>query len=518
MRRSSPLTALTIIAAFAGGAPAADPAGREAAAKALAARIDHHVEAGWKSNEVTPAPVALDATFLRRAYLDLAGKVPTLAEARDFIDDPDPAKRAKLVRRLLASDDYARHTATVWGRQLFPPNANNGFGPVPDPAGVEWLRKQVKEGAGQDTIVRALLAPPRPNDGNDPAARFVAANQGRPETVASAAGRLFLGVRVECAQCHHHPFAEWKREQFWALAAFFSALQQDGDPQRPRPRRPGREITIPETETLVSARFLGGAEPAFEDGADGRDVLAAWVTRRDNPYFARAAANRVWARYFGAGLIDPPDDMNPANPPSHPELLDELARAFADGGFDERLLAEAVLTSKAYQLSSAGADRSREDGRLFARAPVRGLSAEQVYDSLVEVTGKAPRGPRRTGFADPFGARGQFLARFSTPDRPAKAQTPVLQALHVMNGPLVAEATRPDKNRWLRVLAESAAERPERCVEELYLAVLIRPPTDAERERFVKYVREGGPHQDPKRAVADVFWVLLNSSEFVVNH
>jgi hypothetical protein len=210
--------------------------------------------------------------------------------------------------------------------------------------------------------------------------------------------------------------------------------------------------------------------------------------------------------------------MGPENPPSHPELLDELTRAFVAGGFDERFLTEAILASKTYQLSSTATDPGQADPRRFARAAVRGLTAEQVFDSLSEATGVFSSRYRRNFVPDVSTPRGQFLARFTTPNRPTEAQTPVLQALHLMNGPLVAEATQPENNRWLRVLTESAAERPERCVEELYLTVLTRLPQPAERERFVQYIRSGGPHGDSRRAVADVFWVLLNSPEFVLNH
>src|SRR5262249_11954820 len=159
----------------------------------------------------------------------------------------------------------------------------------------------------------------------------------RAETMAAAASRLFLGVKVECAQCHDHPFAKWKKSDFWQFAAFFSAIP-DPLQQRPQPKEPGREITIPNTENVVRARFLDGAQPQFKEGDDGRAGPAAWMVSRDNPWFARAAANRIWARSFGTGLVDPPDDMKPENPPSHPELLDELARAFAEHGFDERFL------------------------------------------------------------------------------------------------------------------------------------------------------------------------------------
>ncbi len=214
--------------------------------------------------------------------------------------------------------------------------------------------------------------------------------------------------------------------------------------------------------------------------------------------------------------MDPFDDVRAENPPSHPGLLDELARAFVDSGFDERFLTEAILSSKVYPLSSVETNPAQREPQRFARAALRGLTAEQVFDSLAEVTGIAVPAGRRNEALE--AARAQFLTRFATPERATESQTSMLQALYLMNGPLIARATSPEGNRFLRVLGESAAEHPERCVEELYLTVLIRPPTPAERARMVRYIREGGPEKNPARAVADVFWVLLNSTEFVVNH
>jgi hypothetical protein len=502
----------------AGSLPANDPA------LTLAGRIDYHIEAVWKKQGVKPAAPADDAAFLRRVWLDLAGRVPPLTAARDFFDDPDPDKRRHVIGALVRSNDYAKHSAILWGRQLF--LSKDDVLLNPEQPGIVWLRQQIKDGVGCDRIVRTLLAPPP--DGSQAAnagQQFVGANQNRAETVAAATGRLFLGVRLECAQCHNHPFAKWKREQFWQLAAFFSALPTANG--QASAKKPGREITIPNSDKLVNAQFLDGAQPQFKEGVRGPEVLADWLVRRDNPWFARAAVNRIWSRCFGTGLVEPADDMRPGNLPSHPELLDELAQAFVTSGFDERFLVEAFLNSKTYQLSSAApgdvapsGDRATTTGlssatpsgstnpRLFTRAAVRGLTAEQVFDSLAEVTGTAGRNSRR----------GEFLQRFTTPDQPTDVQTPVLQALYIMNGPLVAEATKPESNRWLRVLGESAGEQPERCVKEVFLTVLVRMPTDLERERFVSYIRSGGPHRDPKRAVADLFWVLLNSPEFVLNH
>jgi hypothetical protein len=259
---------------------------------------------------------------------------------------------------------------------------------------------------------------------------------------------------------------------------------------------------------------LGAAAPSqIKAGTDPRTALADWMVKADNPYFARAAVNRLWSHFFGVGLVDPPDSMDEENRPSHPELLDELARAFAARRFDVRFLIRAIVASRAYQLSSVSSDPSQADPRVFARMAVRGLTAEQFYDSFIQVTGQSEAGAPAN-----FGARAEFLAKFESQDRPLDAQTSVLQALHLMNGKPMADAISLEKNRSLRTLAEARNRTAAQRVEELYLLVLNREPRAREKARLAKYVESGGPRHDSKKALADILWVLLNSHEFCLNH
>ncbi len=481
--------------------------------RALAAQIDRLTEARWKEAGARPSAAASDAAYQRRVYLDLIGRIPPITEVRDFIDNPATDKREQLVRELVLTEDHAAHLARVWRVTMLPqandPVFGQGFGFTFE----NWLKIRLHERAGYDQIVREIVTVGAAGGrgGNTGAAVFFQANEGKAENLAAATSRLFLGVKLECAQCHDHPFCKLSREQFWQHAAFF--------PNQGQPAATGREITIPGTQKVVKPRFLDGKLPEFKAGTDPRVTLADWMTAADNPFFARNAANRTWEYLFGTGLIDPVDEPSDENPPSHPELLDLLAKEFADHKFDVIYLVRAIAASKAYQRSSKAADGEPGDRRLFARMSVRALSAEQLFDSLVVATGMqgpASVDPRIAGRA--LGTpRFEFLSRFPPQEKRTEAQTSILQALYLMNGRFMSDATTLERSPALKVIAEADTTTARR-IDELYMITLSRKPSDAERERLVAYVDRGGPSGDPKKALADVFWALLNSSEFFLNH
>jgi hypothetical protein len=496
--------------------PARDPAQTDQEVRALAARIDEHINARLRERGVPPAEAADDATFLRRVYLDLSGRIPDLVPARDFLENPAPDKRDRLVRELLTGRRYPLHMANVWGQLFVPPSSD----PMrPRAPGVdEWLRQEFAANAPYDQIVRAMLTG---QPGGRPLGNpffFYQSNEFKPENLAAATSRLFLGVKLECAQCHDHPFAKYSRKQFWELAAFYASVVP-GNPQG----RPGQaEIVIPGLQVRVQARFPDGADPKLQPGDDPRRVLTDWVVARQNPYFARAAVNRVWEYFFGIGLVDPVDEPGPENPPSHPELLTELAAAFAAHDYDFHFLIRALVSTQAYQRSSRAAHEGHKDLRLFARMAVRGMSPEQFFDSLAQATrfevepqGVGPYDPRLP-FLSP--ARAEFLARFPNQDRRTESQTSILQALYLMNGRLMFEATSLEHNRQLRYIADGVSIKTSRKIEQLYLIALSRKPRPDELARLVAYVDKGGAAGDPRKALADVFWALLNSNEFALNH
>ena len=351
---------------------------------------------------------------------------------------------------------------------------------------------------------------------------FYAANDAKPESLAASSARAFLGVRIECAQCHDHPFASWKRDQFWSLAAFFAGVERpkqvDCDIFQAREVPGRRELAISGGSRMVPARFLDGSEPPWRSNSVSRSILADWVVARDNPYFAKAAANRIWSLFFGSGLVDPVDDLSPQNPASHPELLDELAGAFASHNHDFKFLIRVLTSTKAYQASSAGYVPDQEEARLFSKMPVRGMSPEQLYASFVQATG-VKRERDMPFFFGNESPRADFIEAFTGQDgRPLERRTSIRQSLTLMNGRLSVDATDLARGMTLPAVADAYFLDTPGKIEALYLAALTRKPTPEELDRMVAYVDRGGPTLDPKKALADVFWSLLNSSEFILNH
>jgi hypothetical protein len=497
----------------------------------LAERIDQLVAERWEAKKTTPAPQADDAEFLRRIYLDLAGRIPRFSEVRDFLDDKSPDKRQREVEKLLKGPHYVNHFTAVWRTLLVPPNNNQQprfLANQLDP----WLRKRLRDNAPYDQMVRDLLtasvafnrmAPPGPN--NPSPLAFYQANELKAENLAASTSRLFLGVKLECAQCHDHPFGKWSRKQFWEYAAFFSGLAplqpQAGAFSPAKDAADRHEIKIPGTEKTVQARFLDGKEPQWKSETPARNTLADWMTADDNPFLARAAVNRLWGHFFGIGLVDPVDDFNDDNPPSHAELLDELARAFVRNRYDQKFLIRAITSSRAYQLTSTVTDSRQNDPRLFARMALKGMTAEQLFDSLALATGWKEQQlgqPNR----NPFGsAREEFLAKFANhSDKRTEHHTSILQALSLMNGKLVSDLTSLDEDNsvYLVGLLDAPYMDDRQRLETIFMLTLSRPMRPEEEKRLVKYVKDGGPSSDSRKALADVFWVLINSSEFSLNH
>jgi hypothetical protein len=519
-------------------APVARGAEEDKDVRALADRIDQRIAAGW-GPDVKPAPAAAAAEFFRRVHLDLAGRIPSVTEIRDFLEDDRPDKRRIWVDRILAGaaddssyrDAHVNHFANVWRAALLAQTNQQAL--FQQPALEQWLRQRLKGGAGYDQLVRELLTQPTAGNPGLPVAigtpgdaspvAFFQANEFRPENLAGSTARLFLGVSLECAQCHNHPFAEWTREQFWEYAAFFTDVPQPGRPgqaAQPAARLQRGEIKIMGTEKVVKARFLDGSEPQWE-GAGTRPTLVEWMTSSKNPYFARAAVNRMWAYFFGTALVGQSETGRDEGPTAHAQLLDELARAFADHKFDVKFVIRAITTSQTYQRTSAVSHPSHKNARLLARMPLRGLTPEQLFDSLAVAT----EYQEPPGAGDPFIAlrgnpqspRGQFLAKFPGQEERTDYQTSILQALYLMNNEFIAERTSAKSNRTLATLAAQRTSTA-RKVESLYLVVLSRKPRPEESERFVKFVDAGAAAGDAGKALADVFWVLLNSPEFLLNH
>ena len=504
-------------------------------ARGLAASIDGYFGAKWAEARVQPAAPADDAEYLRRVYLDLVGKIPTAAEARDFLDDPALDKRARLVDNLLDSSAYLTRATEIYRTMLLPEAESDAQVRALAPTFEAWLRKRVADDVGYDRIVREVLTVKfgsrgrRGGNAFDPRGEpsplaYYVAKDAKPENLAANAARVFLGVRLECAQCHNHPFARWKREEFWGLAAFFAGVGKPGKDDALGPIRelPNlHELTIPGTNKIIPAAFLGGGKAVdWRSRVGGRELLADWVTAPENPYFARAAVNRVWARFFGVGLIEPFDDMTDAGPESQPELLDALARAFRARNYDLKYLIRAITASRPYALTSAVGRSELAPAHLFAAMPVRTLSPGQLFDSLAQATGtRAGAGAGRESFFDGDSARARFLELFADRDeRPTEGQTSILQALALMNGRIVADATSVATGDTLAAVAEVPYLDTHGRIETLYLAALARRPRPEELTLMSGHVDRGPTEPDRANALADVFWALLNSPEFRFNH
>lgn len=501
-------------------------------ARTMTQRVDTLLAETWKQADVKPAQRVDDATFLRRAYLDLTGVIPTVSEVRQFLDDNRPDKRSRLIDRLIGvasksgKSGNARHAtrlANIW-RDVMLPQINNNL-QLRGRAGFfeQWLRNHFADNTPYDKMVRELLTVKGQVTQSGPGL-FYQSLELKPEELAASTSRIFLGVQIQCAQCHNHPFDHWTQKDFWGYAAFFAQMQ------RPQGRNrfiaqitdTGKgEVTLPDTKTVVPPKFLDEKTDAITPSDTRRQQLAKWMTSKQNPYFARATVNRVWAILFGYGLVNPVDDFGKHNPASHPRILNELAADFANNGYNLRRLFRILANTRAYQLSSEVTTGSTSEAHLFNRMAVKSLTAEQIYDCLDVATCKV-ESPTRSAYR--FGRiydpqKQAFIARFEAPTQSAtEFQAGIPQALTMMNGQFLAASTDVNRSDILVALSDSPFLSDKERVEALFLATLSRKPTAAERKRFIKYVESGGPTKDPRKALSDVMWALLNSTEFILNH
>jgi hypothetical protein len=464
----------------------------------LTAKIDQRIEAGWKKAAVAPVERVGDDLFLRRIRLDLAGRIPTAGETRAFLADSTPDKRVRQVDRLLSAGSFSRHWARVLRADWIPQASDSAAESFES-----WLAGRLESRLPYNQLVRQVVTAAPKTRSDDPhvdgSVGFLAANDFKPEALAASSARQFLGLNLDCAQCHNHPFARWKQDQFWEFAAFFA------DVQSTRRDVPPKIVATPGGKE-VAARFLNGTPSSWRPGDDSRGLLVDWMTATGNPYFARNAVNRLWAYLMGAGLIEPLDDVSGAVAPSHPELLDELADAFVRSDYDVRLILRSILASRAYQLVSRTAATQAPDPHVYCRMAVRPMSAEQLLDSYL----------RAAGLPDaPSLVRREFVGRFHRFDRSAEPESSVLQSLLRMNGELTSEAVGGREGTTLAVAVESPFLSNDERIEHLYLAVLSRRPT-ADELRWMREHVASSPEQS--RGLADVFWVLLNSAEFALNH
>jgi hypothetical protein len=514
------------------------------------AALDPLIETLWREAKVTPAPGADDGAFLRRVSLDLIGRVPTLEETRTFLADPSlPDRRARLVDRLLGSHEFAEHWGDLYADLLFGQERKAAkLEKQFDPQG--WLVKAFQENRGYDQIARDLLTATGDLRENGAVAFVVARARGGggPEAVTGAMARVFLGLQIQCAQCHDHPYDKrWKQEDFYGLVAYFARTK----PRNEKAENPEMTMAAPaeaempamapakkikamktfvlvdvkrgearmrrprsEEDQLVSPRFLG-RDVSPRNGETRREALARAVLASD--LFSKSMVSRTWSQLFGAGLVEPWDDLGGENDDRHPRILVELARDFVASGHDVKRLIRTIVLSTAYARSSTG---SAAGVPVFAQAGVRPMSPEQLFRSLLAVTGAEEASKRR---GDAERAERRLLQAFREyqfvfgDDEMAEANRfdgSVPQSLLLMNGELTNGGTRGEVGGVLaQVLAEQ--REPAARLDQLFLAAYARPPTTQERAPLLEYLRT---QRNARAAWEDVFFALVTSTEAITNH
>lgn len=494
---------------------------------AMTKRVDSLLDEQWQLRDVKPAPPASDAEFLRRTSLDFAGVVPRVSEVRAFLADEDPDKRMKLIDRLLDSGGYANHMATTWRNRILP-NGVDAARAREAMALHRWLRTRFAKNLRYDNLVGSLLLT---NGGDElgPALYFQT-HDVAPEKIAASAAELFLGVKLHCAQCHDHPYADWTQREFWGFAAFFAQVRgPEGMGMRTEYRLTdlhSGEVKLPNSDEVIPPKYPRGDAVTLPAGATRRTQLALWLTSRDNRYFSRAAANWAWEHLFGRSLIASLDNVDEKEPSPNAVLLDELADHFVRSGFDLQVLWRTLANTRAYQLSTRRRGSEPVPAESFARMLPKPLTAEQLYDSVALLAPpRAGDAPATSGpLVDPTDSlnedprRMEFVRRMRPPPgEPTAYRAGTLQALMLMNGSATAGATSPDVSSLLGALEAPFMDDRDR-IDVLFLATLAREPDEYERA----FINEALAHcisiSERRQLFSDTLWALLNSTEFAFNH
>jgi hypothetical protein len=482
--------------------------------------IDDAISAKLKSLQIPPSPLADDATFLRRASLDIIGLIPTSDEARAFLADKDPAKRSKLVEALLARPEYADFWALYWGDHLG--NTKQllyNKGPY---VFTRWLHDAFARNLPYDQFARELLT--SSGDMYQAGATNYYPLMKKELDIAAITSQLFLGVTIECARCHNHPLEKWTQADFSGMAAFFSQVKYKNSGPRNNERTLyvdfKRQFEHPDTKQVYLPKALDGPTLTPGDTVDRRELLADWLCSPKNPFFARALVNRMWRNFMGRGLVEPVDDFRVTNPPTNEPLLDAMAKDFIAHGYDLHHLIKTITASRSYQLSGVPGEFNRDDKMAYSRHYSRRLTAEQMLDSISQATGVDEKftslypGTRAAQLPEPE-IESYFLEVFDRPSRQLvceRKQPPTLnQALHLISGDTIQTKVTDPRG----ALAKMKGRPVDEVVEELYLRTLSRYPGADERQLAAAAVAKAA---DPGRGLEDVFWALLNSKEFLYNH
>ncbi len=488
--------------------------------------IDGHVWRRLAKLGIAPSDPAPETTVLRRLYLDILGRGPTADEVRSYLADERPDRRARRIDDLLADPEYAEHWASKWADLLRPNPYHVGIKATLNYD--QWIRQAFRRNMPYDQFVRELVTAQGSTfrQGNATLYR----NRRSPEELTTQVSQLFLGVRLECAKCHQHPFEVYSQRDFYSFAAYFAKVGRKGTGIS-APISGSEEFIFvadhgevrhPLTGEILPAKPLIGEPPALAEGSDPRAALVDWMTRPDVPYLARTMANRVWADLMGRGLVEPVDDLRGTNPPSNPELLDALAVDFRDHGYDIQHLIRSITSSQVYALGSLPSPTNAADHRNFSRHYRQRLRAEVLYDTLAHITGRGEQFeamPPQARAKELWTVRvdSLFLDAFGrqdpNQDPPCErnVEPTIVQALHLMNSGELAGRVTSDEGRANQLAASMRSA--EEVITELYLSVFARPPKPEELTAALSAFPTDGSSRRP--AVEDLLWALINTPEFV---
>jgi hypothetical protein len=486
--------------------------------------IDGLVNAKLKKLRITPSELCDDATLIRRAYIDITGMLPKTEEVREFVDNMSSGKRADLIDKLLDRKEFSDLWVMKFAELLQIRSNQNEFQYKPALLYYNWLQEQFAANKPIDEIVKGLLTAEGSNFKN-PAASYFQIERDTLKTSENAA-QVFMGMRIQCAQCHNHPFDRWTMNDYYSFAAFFPQVtRKQGDDPRETIifAKADGEVQHPVTKKTMAPKFLGGERPQIAKGEDRREVLANWLASTNNPFFAKNMANIVWAHFIGKGIIDPVDDVRISNPAINPELLEALGGKFMDYKYDFKKLVRDICNSRTYQLSTRANENNALDDRNFSHAGIRRIRAEVLLDVINEVTEVTdkfqglPKGARAVEIAD-GNVNNYFLTTFGRATRgtvcscEVRTEPNLSQALHLLNGD-ATQGKIASGGAIKKLLAKN--KDTSAALEELYLRCLARPPTDKEKTKLKGYFGSG---KSDEQVLTDIFWALLNSKEFIFNH
>jgi hypothetical protein len=480
--------------------------------------IDDFVWNKWQQLRIAPSELCDDATFLRRVMVKTTGTLPRAHQVRAFLADTSPAKRAELIERALASREFVSYWTQRWSDILMVNSKSiGGRGAY---VFHQWIRQQIQTNRPYDEWVHDIIVASG-NSGQVGPANFYR-GQRTPEEVTRTISQAFLGVRMDCTQCHHHPFEKWGQDDFYGLAGYFNGMtRQKLDENRDLIFHPGhKQISVPVVNRSVQTRPLDGHPTAANDRTDPRPELAKWVTSPENPFFSRLVANRLWKHLMGRGLVEPEDDLRQTNPPTNPELLDHLAETLKETGFDLKALMRHILSSNTFQLSSQSTDSNYNDDQTFSHYLVRRLPAEVMLDAICQVTGvPEPYPGHRPGaraielwdnqlpsyFLDTFGRS----LRESPCECGSSGEPTMAQALHLLNAPEIEAKIQNDSGlvSWLSKSDYDAGK----LIEHLALITVNRRPNQRERETGARLLQNSSRRQ----GIEDFLWVMMNSYDFL---